>query len=69
MKGKKAPPKAKRKNSSSRKVVAHIARSFAEAENWDLEFWRQQSPELRISALESIRKEYEAIKNGNNKRL
>jgi hypothetical protein len=69
MKGKKFLRKFQSRNSIRRNIVAHIAHSWEEAESWDFKFWLRQTPDLRISALESIRKDYEAIRNGNNKRL
>jgi len=32
-------------------MVAHRARNFKEAENWDLDFWQAQGPEARLAAL------------------
>ena len=40
-----------------KKIVAHRAKNFVEAERWDLEFWQQQSPAMRLSALVAIRKD------------
>jgi hypothetical protein len=40
-----------------KKIVAYRARDFADAERWDLEFWQNQSPEMRLSALVAIRKD------------
>lgn len=45
-----------------KKIVAHIAHSFDEAERWDLEFWQNQSPAERLSALVAIRKDIQKIK-------
>ena len=36
-------------------MKSHRAKDFADAERWDLEFWQQQSPEDRLSALVAIR--------------
>jgi hypothetical protein len=44
-----------------KRMVAHIARSHAEAEAWDLEFWQQQSPEERLSALVAIHRDVEMV--------
>jgi len=38
-------------------MVAHRAPNFKEAEKWDLEFWQNQTPEQRLSALVAIRKD------------
>jgi hypothetical protein len=43
-------------------IVAHRARSVADAEVWDLEFWLRQTPEERLSALIGIRREVEMVK-------
>jgi len=37
-----------------KKIVAHRAANFADAEKWDLEFWQNRSPEDRLSALVAI---------------
>ena len=38
-----------------RRIVAHVAHDFSEAEQWDLDFWQGQTPEARLSALVAIR--------------
>jgi hypothetical protein len=40
-----------------KKIVAHRATSFKDAEEWDLNFWQNQSPEERLSALMAIRRD------------
>ena len=40
-----------------KKIVAYRAKDFADAERWDLEFWQQQSPAVRLSALVAIRRD------------
>ena len=40
-----------------KRIVAHWAVSFEDAENWDLDFWQSQTPEQRLSALVAIRKD------------
>ena len=40
-----------------KRIVAHIAKSHEDAEQWDLEFWQQQTPQQRLSALVSIRED------------
>jgi len=42
-----------------RRIVAHRATSFADAERWDLLYWQKQSPEDRLSALMAIRRDVE----------
>ncbi len=46
-----------------KKIVVHIAHSWEEGEKWDIEYWQKFSPQQRISAVESLRKELEAIRN------
>lgn len=41
------------------RLVAHRAASFAEAEQWDLDFWQRCTPEERLSALVAIRRDVE----------
>jgi len=38
-------------------MVTHRARNFEDAERWDLEFWQNQTPEMRLSALVAIRRD------------
>jgi len=38
-----------------KRIVAHLAANFKEAEEWDLAFWQSLSPEERLSALPAIR--------------
>lgn len=47
-----------------RRMVAHRAQSFEEAERWDLEFWQSVSPEERLSALVAIRRDVEMVEAG-----
>ena len=47
----------------TRNVIAHKAHSWEEAEKWDIEYWQKLTPQKRISALESIRRDWEAIKD------
>jgi len=37
-----------------RRIVAHRANGFADAEQWDLKFWQEQGPAERLSALVAI---------------
>jgi hypothetical protein len=34
-----------------------VARDFSDAEQWDLDFWQNQTPEARLSALVAIRRD------------
>jgi len=38
-------------------IVAHIAKDFNDARKWDLNFWQSQTPQQRLSALVSIRRD------------
>ena len=45
------------------KMVGNHAATFEEAEAWNLDFWQNQSPEQRLSALVAIRRDVDkAIK-------
>jgi len=44
-----------------KRIVGNDAKNFAEAEQWDLEFWQKQGPEGRLSALVALRNDLEAI--------
>jgi hypothetical protein len=44
-----------------KRIVAHRAATFEEAEAWDLEFWQEQTPEERLSALVAIRRDVEIV--------
>ena len=45
------------------RIKTNRARNFAEADLWDLQFWLEQSPEDRLSALVAIRKDVEKVEN------
>jgi hypothetical protein len=44
-----------------RRMVAHVASSFEDAEAWDLDFWQRMTPEERLSALVAIRRDVEIV--------
>ena len=48
------------------RIVGHRSQNFKEAEQWDLEFWQSQTPEMRLSALVAIRNDIVAVR-GNDK--
>ncbi|MFB3903231.1 MAG: hypothetical protein ACE15E_07245 [Acidobacteriota bacterium] len=52
---------AERTESRKKRIVAHRAHSFDEAEQWDLEFWQRHSPEQRLSALVAIRRDVQKV--------
>jgi hypothetical protein len=45
-----------------KRMVCHRASSFEDAERWDIEFWQDQTPEARLSALASILRDVRAVK-------
>lgn len=47
-----------------RRMVAHRAKSFEDAERWDLEFWQSVTPEELLSALVAIRQDVELVEAG-----
>ncbi|HSL82598.1 MAG TPA: hypothetical protein VLF66_07460 [Thermoanaerobaculia bacterium] len=47
-----------------RRIVGNRARSWEDAERWDLEFWQSLSPEERLSALVEMRRVVELVKAG-----
>lgn len=51
-----------------RRIVAHRATSFADAERWDLEFWQSQTPEERLSALVAIRQDVNKVEAARSKK-
>lgn len=55
--GIKARSKERRK-----RMVGYRAANFAAAEQWDLDFWQKQTPQQRLSALVSIRKDILKVK-------
>jgi len=50
-----------------KRIIAHRARNFKEAEQWDLLFWQNLSPADRLSALVAIRRDIEKIKTSRRK--
>jgi len=47
-----------------RRMVGHVAKSFEDADRWDLEFWQSVTPEERLSALVAIRRDVELVAAG-----
>lgn len=43
-------------------MVGYRAADFEAAEQWDLDFWQKQTPQQRLSALVSIRKDILKVK-------
>ncbi|MEX1330051.1 MAG: hypothetical protein AB1Z29_24890 [Desulfobacterales bacterium] len=44
-----------------KRMVAHRATDFKDAENWDLDFWQSQTPEQRLSALVAIHRDVRKV--------
>lgn len=49
-----------------KRMVAHRATSFKDAEDWDLDFWQDQTPEERLSALVAIRRDIMKVNQAHN---
>jgi len=56
-----------RSNLRKKRIVAHLSRSFEEAERWDLEYWQRLSPASRLSALVAIRRDIEKVNKSKKK--
>jgi len=50
-----------------RRMVAHRATSWEDAERWDLEFWQSVSAEERLSALVAIRRDVDLVEAGRDR--
>jgi len=50
-----------RSRQRKQRIVAYRARSFADAERWDLEFWQRQTPAARLSALVALHADLQAV--------
>jgi hypothetical protein len=50
------------------RMVANRARTFQDAEAWDLDFWQQRTPEERLSALVAIRRDVEVVEAARGRR-
>jgi hypothetical protein len=44
------------------RMDVHRAKSFVDAEAWDLDFWQRCTPEERLSALVAIHREVELVR-------
>jgi hypothetical protein len=51
-----------------KRIIAHRATDFEAAEKWDLDFWQKQTPQQRLSALVSIRKDILKVKKPVNQK-
>ena len=59
---------AERSKIRCQRIVVHRSHGFEEADQWDLEFWQQQTPEDRLSALVAIHRDVAKVNSGKNKR-
>jgi hypothetical protein len=58
----------KRRTRERRKrLVAYRAGNFKDAEQWDLRFWQNQTPEMRLSALVAIRDDVAKVEKARRK--
>ena len=46
-----------------KRIVAHRAANFKDAEDWDLDFWQNKTPEERLSALVAIRRDVTKVEH------
>jgi len=57
---------AERSKIRKMKMVGHRAHGFEEADQWDLEFWQQRTPDERLSALVAIHRDIANVNMGRN---
>ncbi|HET6427327.1 MAG TPA: hypothetical protein VFJ30_02875 [Phycisphaerae bacterium] len=53
---------ADRTRQRRKRIVAHRAAGYEDADRWDLEYWQQQTPQARLSALVAIREDIRKVK-------
>ena len=49
-----------------KRIVGNVAKNFAKADQWDLEFWQKQTPEMRLLTVAVVR-EHVRMMPGRNK--
>lgn len=47
------------------RIVVHRAKDHTDADQWDLEFWQNQTPEMRLLALMELRNDLSKIRGRN----
>jgi hypothetical protein len=47
-----------------RRIVAHLASGYDDADAWDLDYWLGRTPQERLSALVAIRRDVAAAQAG-----
>ena len=50
-----------RSDERRKRMVANLAHSHEEAEEWDLAFWQEAGPEVRLSALVAIHEDVSLV--------
>ncbi|MBN1961979.1 MAG: hypothetical protein JW841_13620 [Deltaproteobacteria bacterium] len=51
----------KRAKQRKERLVSNVAKSYAEAERWDLEYWQSLTPQARLSALMAIHRDIASV--------
>ncbi len=57
---------SRRREEHARRMKTNRARSFEEADAWDLAFWQARTPQERINALEELRADRHNIGHAGN---
>ena len=52
----------KRAAARRRRILAHRAAGFEEAEAWDLEYWQSRTPEERLAAFMALRRDVQLVR-------
>ena len=47
------------------RIVVHRAKDHTDADQWDLEFWQNQTPEMRLLALVELRNDLGKVRGRN----
>jgi hypothetical protein len=50
-----------------KRIVGHVAKNYADAERWDLEFWQSLTPQDRLSALVAIHHDIAKVEEGRSR--
>lgn len=54
-------PRTLRAQIRREKMVAHRSANFAEADQWDLDYWQSRTPQERIEAYVAIREDVKKV--------
>ena len=52
-----------------KRIIAHRATDFKDAEDWDLGFWQSRTPEQRLSALVAIRNDVAKVEKARSQNI